>query len=167
MMKNKSRVVVFLLFLSMPCLSLPSRATVATIIYDDKATLVSTADLIRDQLWVTTADLKLATGFELKPQGVCRDELCFPVSGSRKQELTRKNAGTIWFNLTGFARLVNQPIAHDPELAVWYFGLRSDQRQGLSSLQAPDFTLADRNGKSHSLSDFRGKKVLLLTWASW
>jgi len=50
---------------------------------------------------------------------------------------------------------------------MWYFGLRSDQRQGLSSLEAPDFTLPDMNGKIHSLSNFRGKKVLLLTWASW
>jgi len=37
----------------------------------------------------------------------------------------------------------------------------------LSSLKAPDFTLPDMNGKARSLSDFRGKKVLLLTWASW
>jgi hypothetical protein len=66
-----------------------------------------------------------------------------------------------------FARLVHQPVAHDEALATWYFGLRSDQRQGLSSREAPDFTLPDMNGKIHSLSDFRGKKVLLLTWASW
>jgi hypothetical protein len=167
MMERKSRIGFFLLFLSVPCLSLPAKETLATIIYDDKASLVSAAELNRGELWVSNADLKLATGFELKPQGVCRDELCFPVPGSEKQQLTRSNAGTIWFNLTGFARLVDQPVAHDPGLATWYFGLRSDQRQGLSALQAPDFTLPDRNGKSHSLSDFRGKKVLLLTWASW
>jgi peroxiredoxin len=52
-------------------------------------------------------------------------------------------------------------------MATWYFGLRSDQRQGLASLQAPDFTLPDMAGKPHSLSDFRGKKVLVVTWASW
>ena len=28
-------------------------------------------------------------------------------------------------------------------------------------------TLADIEGKLHSLSDFRGKKVFLATWASW
>ena len=43
----------------------------------------------------------------------------------------------------------------------------ADQRQVLSSLKAPDFTLPDMSGKTHSLSDFRGKKVLLVTWASW
>ena len=31
----------------------------------------------------------------------------------------------------------------------------------------PDFTLKDINGKSVSVSDFRGKTVLLLFWASW
>jgi hypothetical protein len=73
----------------------------------------------------------------------------------------------MWFNLASFAQLVHQSVAHDEALSAWYFGLRSDQRQGLSSLEAPDFTLPDINGKSHSLGDFRGKKVLLLTWASW
>ena len=34
-------------------------------------------------------------------------------------------------------------------------------------MNAPDFTLPDRNGKPVKLSQFRGKKVLLLTWASW
>jgi peroxiredoxin len=58
-------------------------------------------------------------------------------------------------------------VAHDATLETWYFGLRSDQRQQLSSLQAPDFTLPDLQGKPHRLSDFRGKKVLLVTWASW
>lgn len=33
--------------------------------------------------------------------------------------------------------------------------------------EAPDFTLADIDGVSHRLSDFRGKKVLLVFWASW
>ena len=32
---------------------------------------------------------------------------------------------------------------------------------------APNFTLPDLNGKPHTLADFRGKKVLLVTWASW
>jgi cytochrome oxidase Cu insertion factor (SCO1/SenC/PrrC family) len=62
---------------------------------------------------------------------------------------------------------VRQPVARDAALSTWYFGLRADQRQALSSLQAPDFTLPDAAGKPHSLSDFRGKKILLVTWASW
>ena len=32
---------------------------------------------------------------------------------------------------------------------------------------APDFTLPDLDGKLHSFSELRGKKVFLATWASW
>jgi hypothetical protein len=137
-----------------------------TIVYDDAATEVSSAGTDAG-LWITTGDLTRATRFEMKPQGVCRDKLCFPIPKARKQEFVRKDAGRDLFNLTAFANLVSQPVAHDAALNVWYFGLRSDQRQTLSSLQAPDFTLPDMNGKLHSLSDFRGKKIFLVTWASW
>jgi hypothetical protein len=137
----------------------------ATVVYDDVATEVAAGDAA--QLWISTADLTRATRFELKPQGVCRDQLCFPVPKARASEFVRKDSGTTFFNLLAFAQLVNQPVAHDEALAAWYFGLRSDQREGLSSLQAPDFTLPDMAGKLDSLSNFRGKKVLLVTWASW
>jgi hypothetical protein len=149
--------------------ALPSNAKElrATIVYDDVATDLSSAREDTSQLWISTADLKRATRFELKPQGVCRDELCFPLPKSRQQEFLHKDAGQSWFNLTAFAQLVHQPVAHDAALSTWYFGLRSDQHQVLSSLQAPDFTLPDLHGKPHRLSDFRGKKVLLVTWASW
>lgn len=33
--------------------------------------------------------------------------------------------------------------------------------------RAPEFTLKDLNGKTISLSDFKGKRVLLNFWASW
>lgn len=104
----------------------------------------------------------------MKPQGVCRKELCFPIPSARKSEFLIKKGSITWFNLSAFARLVKQPIAHDEALATWYFGPRPDtQNSFLSSLNAPNFTLPDMNGKMHSLSDFRGKKVLLITWASW
>jgi hypothetical protein len=164
----RSRIPLGVLFLlSLACLPACGKETPATIIYDDRATEIAAADQDAGQLWITTDDLKRATGFELKPQGVCRNELCFPIPKSREREFVRKDAGKMWFNLASFAQLVHQSVAHDEALSAWYFGLRSDQRQGLSSLEAPDFTLPDINGKSHSLGDFRGKKVLLLTWASW
>jgi hypothetical protein len=166
-MKWRSFTGVLSVFLLMACASARGKVAPATVIYEDHATEIAAANDDRGQLWITTADLARATGFLLKPQGVCRNELCFPLPRSREQEFVRKSAGKTWFNLVAFARLVNQPVARDQALATWYFGLRSDQRQGLSSLEAPDFTLPDMNGKAHALSDFRGKKVLLLTWASW
>jgi cytochrome oxidase Cu insertion factor (SCO1/SenC/PrrC family) len=73
-----------------------------------------------------------------------------------------------WFNLSAFARMLHQPVAHDELFATWYFGPRPEaQNNYLQSLDAPNFTLPDMDGKPHSLSDFRGKKVLIVTWASW
>ena len=33
--------------------------------------------------------------------------------------------------------------------------------------KAPDFTLPDLDGRPHTLSGHRGKKILLVAWASW
>jgi hypothetical protein len=156
-----------LLIFMLTALSSTAKELRTTIVYDDAAIDLASAREDAGQLWITTADLKRATRFEVKPQGVCRDELCFPLPKAKQETFIHKDAGKTWFNMTAFAELVHQPVAHDATLATWYFGLRSDQRQQLSSLQAPDFTLPDLHGKLHRLSDFRGKKILLVTWASW
>ncbi len=169
-MRTGSLSASALAFLFLPLLAATSAGAKdvrATIVYDDIATEITSGTADASQLWITTADLTRATRFELKPQGVCRDQLCFPVPKARASEFVRKNSGATLFNLLTFAQLVIQPVAHDAALSTWYFGLRSDQRQGLASLRAPDFALPDMAGKMHSLSDFRGKKVLLVTWASW
>ncbi len=143
------------------------------VIYDDVATEVAAppstlAGVKADDLWVTLADLKRATRFELKPQGVCREQLCFPLPKKRKAEFLSKDGSVTWFNLSEFARLVHQPVAVDAAQAAWYFGPRSEAQNGyLASFEAPNFTLPDKDGKLHSLADFRGKKVLIVTWASW
>ena len=138
------------------------------VIYDGVATEVTASTEATKDLWVTTSDLKRATHFEIKPQGACREGLCFPLPKARKAEFVAKKGAVTWFNLSEFARLTRQPVAVDDKHEVWYFGPRSQEVNArLSSLEAPDFTLPDINGKTHSLSDFRGKKVLLVTWASW
>jgi hypothetical protein len=164
-----SGLLLILLFATVPAAAKELRAI---IVYDDSATTLASAREDDGQLWITSADLKRATRFEVKPQGVCRDELCFQLPKAKREAFIHKDAGQsratdTWFNMTAFAQLIHQPVAHDAALSTWYFGLRSDQRQQLSSLQAPDFTLPDLQGKPHRLSDFRGKKILLVTWASW
>ena len=139
-----------------------------TVIYDGVATEVTNAAETANTLWITTQDLTRATRFVIKPQGVCRDELCFPLPKNRKAEFVSKKGATTWFNLSEFAKLIKQPVASDQKNGVWYFGARTEEQNGyLASLEAPNFTLPDLNGKLHSLADFRGKKVLLVTWASW
>jgi hypothetical protein len=155
-------------YLFVAATSLAADVSHRTVIFDGVATPVSEPAAASKDLWVTLEDLKRATKFVLKPQGVCRDELCFPIPKTRKAEFISKKGRVTWFNLSEFARLLNQPVATDEKRSVWYFGARPDaQNAQLESLEAPDFMLPDMNGKPHSLKDYRGKKVLLLTWASW
>lgn len=140
----------------------------AVVIYDGVVTVVGASSEASKDLWVTMKDLKRATRFVVKPQGICRDELCFPIPKGRKADFVSKRGSDTWFNLSEFARLVKQPVARDEKDGAWYFGKRDDERGTyLASLEAPNFTLPDMDGRTHSLSDYRGKKVLLITWASW
>lgn len=139
-----------------------------TIIYDGVVTHVNVNAEPSNDLWITSSDLKQATRFVIKPQGVCREELCFPLPKNRKASFVKQHGRVTWFNLSEFAQLIKQPMAIDPKNGVWYFGPRPAEQNGyLTSLQAPDFTLPDMNGRLHSLTSLRGKKVLLVTWASW
>lgn len=163
---------------SLVCIAIASLLTAATsyaaeqgrkvVIYDGVATEVTASSEPSNDFWVTLKDLKRATRFVVKPQGICRDELCFPIPKGKKTEFLSKKGSVTWFNLSEFARLVKQPVAPDEKNRVWYFGKREDERgTHLASLEAPNFTLPDMSGRTHSLSDYRGKKVLLVTWASW
>jgi len=136
-----------------------------TIIYEDKAASVENAQAQGDDLWMPAGDLHAATGWELKPQGLCRDERCVPIPPGRRDQFLRAGDKV---NLAALARQLGQTVVHDDSHALWFFGESADtRREVLVSLKAPDFTLPDIDGNPHSLSDYRGSKVLLLSWASW
>ena len=61
-----------------------------------------------------------------------------------------------------------RPVAIDRDERAAYLGVTAAERAtALSSLEAPDFTLPDLDGRPHTLSGYRGKKVLLVAYASW
>ena len=61
-----------------------------------------------------------------------------------------------------------RPVAVDLEERAAYLGVSASERaRPLAALEAPDFTLPDLEGRLHSLSDHRGKKVFLVAYASW
>lgn len=65
-------------------------------------------------------------------------------------------------------RRMGRPVASDEAGGVWALGAGHEERAAaLRSLRAPDFTLPDLDGRPRSLSEFRGRKVFLASWASW
>jgi len=66
------------------------------------------------------------------------------------------------------AEAEGRPVAFDPDEGAAYLGVTARARaEALASLEAPDFTLPDLDGRLHSLCEHRGKKVLLVAYASW
>lgn len=136
----------------------------ATVLYDDR-----TIELDRigpdpqrsaDVLWIRSRDLPRVNGFELKPQGACRADLCIPIS--------KDSVRGDHFNLTAFAKKAGQSVVAEPASKVWSFGEMQALGGGLSSSRiAPNFEVPDRLGRPVHLAGFRGKKALVITWASW
>ena len=111
---------------------------------------------------VSLADFARATGWQLKPEGLCIDEICVPV-----REANRLTDGTS-IDLVAFARVTKQNIVFDRQRQVAALGERADSRsESMSSLLAPDFKLPDIHGRQVSFSDFNRRKRLLLAWSSW
>jgi len=117
-----------------------------------------------DALWMAPADVERHLGWTLKPEGLCRGPVCVPLRGRDAARCVRPDA----LDIAGLWRLLEKPVRSTADADVWLLGEGASERTAvLESLEAPDFDLPDLNGKLHALSDYRGRKVLLATWASW
>ena len=140
----------------------------ATVVREDRVVALERTLAHEADLWVLPADLPQVNGFELKPEGACMDALCVPASEEGPDPLLLSRDGSQWFAVTALARRLDQAVVSAPERRVWSLGAISLERRAyLDSAVAPDFELPNRDGDLVRLSDFRGKKVLLITWASW
>jgi hypothetical protein len=73
-----------------------------------------------------------------------------------------------WIGLVELAARLERPIALDAaERAAWLGVSARERGRRLRSLIAPDFALPDLDGRLHTLTEHRGKKVLLVAYASW
>jgi len=133
----------------------------ATIVDHDRVTVVhATRD--DDTLLVEADDLARATGWALKPEGLCRDDVCVPV---RDRSALASERGV---DVRAFAAALGRPVALEPAASMAVLGEGSDAVGAqLASLTAPPFTLPDLDGNPVSLADFAGRKRLLIAWASW
>jgi hypothetical protein len=138
--------------------------TSATVLYGDRTVKLEKtrpdAPKGSNDLWVRKADLPHINEFEVKPQGACRNDVCIPIPKTMAQGE--------WFNLSAFAAKLGEKYIADASARAWSFGEIPVLTGAYASTRmAPDFTVPDRKGKVVHLSDFRGKKALVVTWASW
>jgi hypothetical protein len=115
-----------------------------------------------DGIRVAPEAVAQALGWQLKPEGLCKDETCVPV---------RDRAGLLdadGIDLAALADLLGRPLAMEARDGVAVLGGSATERAArLVAMDAPELTLPDLSGRLHSLRDQRGKKTLLIAWASW
>ncbi len=138
------------------------------VLYDGKASTVDAVLADPTELWIPRQDLIRVTGFELKPEGACLDDICVPVRQGVDSDMLVTRQQQEWFNVSRLAEKISQASVADHDEGVWSFSAIPVQRSSFyDRAEAPAFTLADTNGNQVALSDFKGKKIMLLTWASW
>lgn len=127
---------------------------------------VTTIDAVTDadgHVWVPPSDLAAATGWTLEPVGLCQGDRCIP---------TDLNPGLVGddgrVDLARLAPLAGGLLVVDAAERVAVLGASAGTRAAeLASGLAPDFTLPDLDGEPFSLDEMRGRKTLVVAFASW
>ncbi len=105
---------------------------------------------------VDPVELERRTGWAIKPEGACKEDLCVP--------LPTRGEGPVDVHV--LADRLGMPLLHDQTHNIWCLGPESGG-QILSSAVLPDIVLPDLEGNSFAIRSLKGQKVLLVAWASW
>jgi hypothetical protein len=132
----------------------------ATIISDEvRRAEATTAD---GRLLVAPERLVDALGWELKPEGLCRDEVCVPVRDRASLFVGER------VDVAAVAAALGRAVVVEAAGGIAALAMDAEgRRQALDSLRAPPFVLDDLDGHPHQLDEWRGRKRLLVAFASW
>ena len=114
--------------------------------------------MILEQLELAANELERGTGWELKPEGLCKGERCVPLPAAARTD------GRL--DVTVIADRLGMPLVHDDRHGVWALGPESGDHV-LVSAELPPIVLQDVDGRPFDLASLRGEKVLIAAWASW
>ena len=106
--------------------------------------------------------LTAAVGWDLKPEGLCRDAACIPHSD--RSALEHPDG----VDLAAVAEALGRPVLVDSDARMVAVGApASDRQRALVNRLAPDATLLDLEGTQRRLSEWSGTRRLLVAFSSW
>lgn len=111
---------------------------------------------------VDRAAFEAASGWEFKPEGACKGDVCIPLAPG-----VADSAGAGRFDAARLAEALQLPLIEDPAAGLWALGPEALGGRTLASSVAPELVLPDLDGNEFRLSSLRGKKVLLIAWAPY
>jgi hypothetical protein len=115
--------------------------------------------VLLDALVTDAATFADRTGWQAKPEGLCKGELCVPAPGADRGD------GSL--DVEVVAARLGMPLVSDQTHGIWALGPATVGGRALDTAVAPDLELPDRDGNPFRLSALHGRKVLLVAWASW
>lgn len=114
--------------------------------------------MIIQSLEIPKTDFEAQTGWLLKPAGACKGDRCVPLQG------IDPDAHTV--DVRVLSEALGMPIVHDEVHGLYAVGPESGGPL-LASAECPEIVLPDLAGKEFSISSLRGRKVVIVSWASW
>ncbi len=109
--------------------------------------------MILDTLDISADAFHSATGWEIKPEGACKGEVCVPLPGG--------------FDVARTSQRLGMALVADEAHGVWALGPESIGGRALTTAAAPDLVLKDLDGNDFALGSLRGQKVVLIAWAPY
>ena len=108
---------------------------------------------------VSAADLERATGWSLKPEGLCRDDRCVPFPHDGGDAVA----------LADVASALGMPLVAEKAARLWALGPEAGGKalDNPDTAVLPEIELPDIDGRPFRTSSLRGQKVLIVAWASW
>ena len=110
--------------------------------------------MLTDTLDIDAAAFQAGTGWEIKPEGACKAEVCVPLGGGA-------------FDVRATAERLGMAIVSDDARGRHAIGPESLGGRALTTAETPDVVLHDLDGNDVRLSQFRGEKVVLVAWAPY
>ena len=103
---------------------------------------------------MTADEFGRGTGWEIKPEGACRGDVCVPLP-----------AGA--FDAAAAADRLGMAVVTEPGLDLVAIGPETLGGRALTTVDARAFSLPDLDGRTFELSSLAGEKVVLVAWAPY
>ncbi len=128
------------------------------------------APVIVDHLDLSPEEFAVGTGWEIKPEGACKADVCVPLRQSNDRPTGAQKEpsnGPDGFDPLAVADQLGMAVVSDEGTGLWAFGPESLGSRALVSAEAPELVLSDLDGNEFRLSSLRGQKVVLVAWAPY
>lgn len=111
--------------------------------------------MLIETLDINAGDFAAGTGWEIKPQGACKAEVCVPLGS------------TDGFDLRATTDRLGMAVVTDRSTGMSAIGPESLGDRALATAEAPELVLDDIDGNTFRLSSLRGQKVVIVSWAPY